>query len=566
MPPKKRSAKKKKPRQRPPKPAGSSAAKEADEVARVEESEEAAGDLGEVVVPRFADGASLMERLEALISAHPPAEYTAAQYKQLRRLFGVRPRSHDRDLFQMRLAMAVDRRTGHLLPQLQPAYSSGLSPHRPFVGDYANAAQLPVPGSGPGMSRATHNVRVPSAFPDPGGVDRHLVEQAIGIGVQPLPGVLSMLARNDFSGQVLKMMLQHMEPHTVNEKDENGNTPLLLACCRGNLAAVRVLLAANARLTIQDNFMTHPAAYVSQGIGCVSAAAPNSVFVEILDELLKAGLDPTRVKFVGHVTDWKMIVSSCELGSFEMVRLLMRHGCSVNARDPKSGITPLHNACRSGNTRLLKLLLKHGADTLVRTTEDILPVEYWTYSQNQRVPFLVFEHEREHGIDSSALQSLGVEAARRAAEEYRSTGEVDMFAGKMVFDMRSCAEADGPIRRRDPGALEEEHNQRRTCALCQVTHFDMKRCGLCGTVYYCSRECQAEDWPAHGPVCSGYVDKAAAERKAAKKRRRRERQRRRRQQAASGDGGGGGTGSDTGEEEEGEEEEGEHTAPEDTLD
>lgn len=35
----------------------------------------------------------------------------------------------------------------------------------------------------------------------------------------------------------------------------------------------------------------------------------------------------------------------------------------------------------------------------------------------------------------------------------------------------------------------------------------IKKCGRCKSVYYCSRECQVEDWKTHKPICDLFVQK-----------------------------------------------------------
>ena len=40
----------------------------------------------------------------------------------------------------------------------------------------------------------------------------------------------------------------------------------------------------------------------------------------------------------------------------------------------------------------------------------------------------------------------------------------------------------------------------RVCAKCQSTH-NAKPCAGCLGVFYCSRECQAQDWPSHKKLC-----------------------------------------------------------------
>ncbi|CAK8677797.1 unnamed protein product [Clavelina lepadiformis] len=41
------------------------------------------------------------------------------------------------------------------------------------------------------------------------------------------------------------------------------------------------------------------------------------------------------------------------------------------------------------------------------------------------------------------------------------------------------------------------------CKTCKQQQNIMKRCVRCKSIYYCSRACQAEDWPAHKLQCNG---------------------------------------------------------------
>jgi len=45
----------------------------------------------------------------------------------------------------------------------------------------------------------------------------------------------------------------------------------------------------------------------------------------------------------------------------------------------------------------------------------------------------------------------------------------------------------------------------RVCKACGATGTPMKRCTGCNACWYCSKECQVEDWRAHRPVCKATV-------------------------------------------------------------
>ncbi|KAK7915112.1 hypothetical protein PG985_012815 [Apiospora marii] len=42
----------------------------------------------------------------------------------------------------------------------------------------------------------------------------------------------------------------------------------------------------------------------------------------------------------------------------------------------------------------------------------------------------------------------------------------------------------------------------RTCIICEKP--DAKRCGRCNGTYYCSQECQHQDWPVHKLLCASF--------------------------------------------------------------
>lgn len=42
----------------------------------------------------------------------------------------------------------------------------------------------------------------------------------------------------------------------------------------------------------------------------------------------------------------------------------------------------------------------------------------------------------------------------------------------------------------------------RTCSFCKKQGNAFKRCSACQAVYYCSGDCQRNDWPQHKTICS----------------------------------------------------------------
>jgi ankyrin repeat protein len=110
-------------------------------------------------------------------------------------------------------------------------------------------------------------------------------------------------------------------PKAVNEKDQEGRTPLHVAVIEGKKEAAELLIAAGADVNARDN----------------------------------AGLTPLHLA----------VSSAAPTGPTDIVELLLARGADVKAKDNTGG-TPLHTATlaavTSGRTDILELLIARGAD------------------------------------------------------------------------------------------------------------------------------------------------------------------------------------------------------------
>ena len=135
----------------------------------------------------------------------------------------------------------------------------------------------------------------------------------------------------------------------IEALDEAGFTALDQAAFRGETAMARILLDRGAKVRL-------PAA-----IGLERTRDVNRLLRDD-PACLKAG------NRWGH-----LIVRACEQASGAVVESLVRAGADVNVRDdPKtavdctSGYTPLHAAAFHGNVSAIRMLLKHGASVTAR--------------------------------------------------------------------------------------------------------------------------------------------------------------------------------------------------------
>ena len=103
------------------------------------------------------------------------------------------------------------------------------------------------------------------------------------------------------------------QPELTNSKeDSNFNTPLQIACSRGFLPIVKLLVAHKSDCNAQDMFGNTALHY------------------------------------------------ACDKGRKEIIQFLLEIGCNPNIPDYR-GNTPLHNSCSINDLQAVHLLLKHGA-------------------------------------------------------------------------------------------------------------------------------------------------------------------------------------------------------------
>ncbi|XP_067878506.1 kinase D-interacting substrate of 220 kDa-like isoform X2 [Heterodontus francisci] len=165
----------------------------------------------------------------------------------------------------------------------------------------------------------------------------------------------------------------------VDERNESGQTPLMLAAEQGNLEIVQELLkrGANCNLEDADNWTALISAAKEGHLEIVSGLinfnanlehrdmggwtalmwAAYKGHTEISRLLLQKGANPN---ITGQYSVYPIIWAAGR-GHHEIVELLLQHGAKVNCSD-KYGTTPLIWAARKGHLECVKHLLEMGAD------------------------------------------------------------------------------------------------------------------------------------------------------------------------------------------------------------
>ncbi|OXB62526.1 hypothetical protein ASZ78_013178 [Callipepla squamata] len=132
----------------------------------------------------------------------------------------------------------------------------------------------------------------------------------------------------------------------VDERNENGQTPLMLAAEQGNLEIVQELLKKGANCNLED---------ADNWTALISAAKEGHE--AIVAELLNCGVNLEHRDLGG----WTALMWASYKGRTEVAKLLLERGANPNITG-MYGTTPLVWAARKGHLDCVKYLLQMGAD------------------------------------------------------------------------------------------------------------------------------------------------------------------------------------------------------------
>ena len=136
----------------------------------------------------------------------------------------------------------------------------------------------------------------------------------------------------------------------VNGPD--GSTPLQWAVYRNDVAEVKRLLKAGAKVGEANNYGATPMQ--------MAAATGNTQIIKLL---LDAGANADSPNAEGQTA----LMEVARTGNVEAARLLLRHGAKVNARESWGNQTALMWASARRHPPMMELLISHGADVNARS-------------------------------------------------------------------------------------------------------------------------------------------------------------------------------------------------------
>lgn len=136
--------------------------------------------------------------------------------------------------------------------------------------------------------------------------------------------------------------------------------PLALAASHGDLAMVKMLLAAGADPNGRNAY--GDTAFMVAGDWLVAKGRAPTNLRAIRAYLLNHGVDPDQANDDGAT----VFIGSAGAGDMEALELCLQHGGSINRQSRKIGYTPLMAAAQFGQLGSVRWLLAHGADRTLR--------------------------------------------------------------------------------------------------------------------------------------------------------------------------------------------------------
>ncbi|XP_064151073.1 kinase D-interacting substrate of 220 kDa isoform X9 [Loxodonta africana] len=142
----------------------------------------------------------------------------------------------------------------------------------------------------------------------------------------------------------LKALLEKCKD--VDERNECGQTPLMIAAEQGNLEIVKELIKNGANCNLED---------LDNWTALISASKEGHV--HIVEELLKCGVNLEHRDMGG----WTALMWACYKGRTDVVQLLLSHGANPSVTGLQYSVYPIIWAAGRGHADIVHLLLQNGA-------------------------------------------------------------------------------------------------------------------------------------------------------------------------------------------------------------
>lgn len=145
------------------------------------------------------------------------------------------------------------------------------------------------------------------------------------------------IARSGTVAEVKELMKQN--PDIINQTNENGFSPLILACYRGNTEVAQYLIDHVKDL----NYKSHE--------GTALAGLAIKYNKDLVERLLKKNADPN----IADATGYTPLFWAVKFGNKELIELLLKYKADKTMKD-SMGMTPFEYALKTENKDIINLL------------------------------------------------------------------------------------------------------------------------------------------------------------------------------------------------------------------
>ncbi|CAH0245332.1 MULTISPECIES: ankyrin repeat domain-containing protein [unclassified Chryseobacterium] len=145
------------------------------------------------------------------------------------------------------------------------------------------------------------------------------------------------IARSGTVTEVQELMKQN--PDVINQTNENGFSPLILACYRGNVEVAKFLIDH-----VKDvNYKSDE--------GTALSGLSVKYNKELVEHLLKKNADPN----IADTTGYTPLFWAVKFGNKELVELLLKYNADKTKKD-SMGMTPFEYALKTDKKDIINLL------------------------------------------------------------------------------------------------------------------------------------------------------------------------------------------------------------------
>lgn len=183
----------------------------------------------------------------------------------------------------------------------------------------------------------------------------------------------------------------------VNIRRRDGTTPLMVASLHGNIDAAQFLIQNGADVNAHDNKGMTPLAI---------ASLCSKKYLHLLKRRYHNMVDRSHRMNVDGTVNFPIYYPAYRDMYVDVAKLLVQHGADVNLGDAQSN-TPLMYAAFSGNEKLVEFLVSSGANVNAANYEGATPlmnaVLVKSFASTDVIKMLI-----EHGADVNAAEKDGM--------------------------------------------------------------------------------------------------------------------------------------------------------------